>query len=175
MEDNTETYVETLNRYLDALPSNRILITNSIPTVGQARGRVVIIDRFPGSIGAIEWDASFLDIQDDYQVPTLFHRDDKWHKVRDQLNKAKNDPSDAKLYINFCSGTSAGAYPDDVASYVNWRVQDHIESAGPHYRWGVVIFDFPRVGYLEAVFYSSFYPQLLADNIEYNPDPEPTK
>ena len=129
-----EDYTTTLNRYLSALPSNRKLITSTIPTVAQARGRVVIIDRFPGSIGAIKWEDSFLDIQDDFKVDWLWERDDKWHKVRDQLNKAKGDSSDSKLYINFCSGASSGVYPNDVASYVNWRVQDHIEGYGPHYR-----------------------------------------
>ncbi len=170
-DTDANSYLSVLNEHLNTIPSNRKLITTSVPTLSQARGRIVVIDRFPGSIGAMIWGASYMDIQDDYSVPTLFHRDDKWHKVRDQLDQAKNDGNKNKLYINFCSGSSAGAYPNDVADYVNWRVQDHLESPGPHYRWGIVIFDFPNIRDIEAVFYSSYYPQALANTLQYQADP----
>ena len=171
---NYAEYIATLNRKLSAIPNNRKLLTSSIPTLAEARARIVIIDRFPGSIGSLRWEQNFFDIQDDFNVPTLFDRDEKWHKVRAQLDKAMNDNSDDTWYINFCSGASAGAYPNDVAGYVNWRVQDYIESFGPHYRLGIVIFDFPNKRDLAAVIYSSFYPQAMADTLQYVPDPSST-
>lgn len=48
-------------------------------------------------------------IQDQYNVPTVFEINTKWNAVAALLGQADADASEA-WYINFASGSSAGAY-----------------------------------------------------------------
>ncbi|WP_348534318.1 phosphatidylinositol-specific phospholipase C [Kitasatospora sp. GP82] len=119
----------------------------TLPTLGAARGRVVLISDVP-SLPAVGWWSPELDIQDNWTVPTLFDRPRKYQDVVRQIDRAAAAPgSGGPLFVDFLSGSSAGCFPTDCASYVNPRVQSYLSDyATSHGRppLGVIVMDFPE-------------------------------
>lgn len=146
-------------------------VQTGIPTLGQVRGKIVVRSfdgRFGGWLGH-GLDANQISIQDDYNVPTLADIDDKWTKVRNQLLAANADP--AKLYINFTSGVSAGAYPYTVAGgtgvtegvnqwVLDWLLEAHVD------RTGVMMMDFPGGGLIGAIIAHNFRSVAWSPDVE---------
>lgn len=146
-----------------------------IPTLGAVRGKIVLLQNFGSRYGfyGLGWDEGTLVIQDDYEVPTLDHIDDKWEKVKRHFDAADHPGSSPQhLYINFLSGSSAGAYPYAVAggtiSYPTKHrgVNDYaLEWLFPRNIWrrtGAVMMDFPGAALIDVV---------VAQNMRLNPQP----
>ncbi|GHC83432.1 1-phosphatidylinositol phosphodiesterase [Nocardiopsis terrae] len=159
-EENTRSYEQTLNHYIEENPDTRDLLAEHlwvpprqggsyVPDLGEVRGRIVIVQDFSAARDyGIRWNGPSVDLQDDYRVPTLFDIPAKWEKVRDHLDAAAAGP-DEVLYVNHLSGSGAPwANPREVAwgalgiSGVNDRAAGHLRgSRAP--RTGVVVMDFP--------------------------------
>ena len=81
-------------------------------------------------------------------VPTVCNISDKWNDVKAMLDEARDGYPD-HLYVNFASGTSAGAYPPAVAkgtpgfTGVNTSLRAYLAASAPA-RCGVVLMDFPE-------------------------------
>ncbi|GAA3491728.1 phosphatidylinositol-specific phospholipase C [Streptomyces cremeus] len=116
------------------------LIADALPSLGQARGRVVLLADNGGLPGGIRWgDSSVFDIQDDYQAEPFA----KYPQIEAQFRKAVAQPG--KQYINFVS-TAAGLPPRWNSDRLNPKVHALLDSAGPD-GWrglGIVVLDFPR-------------------------------
>jgi 1-phosphatidylinositol phosphodiesterase len=156
---NTRSFAETF-RWYRAQPAYNPYIWpgTTIPTLGEVRGKIVILDDFGGGHG-ISWQS--LQIQDDYVVNTVFDIDDKWEKVKNHL-VSTNGGSSANMYVNFLSGSSAGAYPNTVAGGdggairgVNDYALEYLV-AGNVQRTGVMMMDFPGAGLIDAIIAHSF-------------------
>ncbi|CAM5238406.1 1-phosphatidylinositol phosphodiesterase [Streptomyces spiroverticillatus] len=92
------------------------LIADALPTLGEARGRVVLLANNGGLPGGIRWgDTSVFDIQDDYQAEPFA----KYPKIEAQFRKAAAQPG--KQYLNFVS-TAAGLPPRWNADRLNPKV-----------------------------------------------------
>ncbi|MEV6522078.1 phosphatidylinositol-specific phospholipase C [Longispora sp. NPDC051575] len=115
-------------------------LDDGLPALGDVRGRVVLIGD-NGGIGGIRWAGPLMDLQDAWDVPTVFHRSQKWGRVATQLDRAAANTA-PKLFVNFASGSSAGCYPDAVASYVNPRLRDKVAGMPAHAPLGIVVTDF---------------------------------
>ncbi|MFE6775161.1 phosphatidylinositol-specific phospholipase C domain-containing protein [Streptomyces sp. NPDC057702] len=113
---------------LDATPS----------TLGQARGRVVLLADQPGLPGLPYRDTALVDVQDDTSAAPAA----KYQKVERHLRRAAAQPG--KLHVNYV-GTAAHGTPRANARYLNPRVRRFL--TGPHGRHltglGVVAMDFP--------------------------------
>ena len=143
-ESGTETrhFEALIRRVIERHPAGWYL-ENSVPALRRARGRIVLIRRFPvdaatGPFGldGTAWadNRSFrisnhvvLDIQDQYIVPSVGDIARKWTAIRALLDKGSEKPPGVWM-LNYCSGTSgrrpavgSGApnlvepYPDQVA------------------------------------------------------------
>lgn len=115
-------------------PQFQTLPPAHIPTVGELRGKILMLQEFPyfpvsylaappGSIPwfGIPWELSsrLLEIEDYWQTPDLQHLDAKWDAVRDNLQAAaKNATVDKNLMPLFLSHLSAsvGVTPIDAAA-----------------------------------------------------------
>ncbi|QKW54988.1 phosphatidylinositol-specific phospholipase C [Streptomyces buecherae] len=110
----------------------------TLPTLGQARGRVVLLADHPKLPGVPYGDAALFDVQDDATAPPAV----KYQRVERHLRKAAARPG--KLYVNYV-GTAVQGSPRANARYLNPRV--HRFLTGPHGRrltgLGVVAMDFP--------------------------------
>ena len=140
---NTRTFDQTFEDYRSR--SARYWYSeNRVPKLGEVRGKIVLVTAI-GDHG-MPWNS--LNIQDDYEVPTIFQLNRKWQKVRDQLIAARSGPA-ATWYVNFASGSGAGCYPYTVATSINPSVLTFIDNRPA--RWGMVIMDFPGERLIDAL------------------------
>ncbi|MFD7613431.1 phosphatidylinositol-specific phospholipase C [Streptomyces sp. NPDC059828] len=122
-------------------------IGDTLPTLGEARGKVVLIADNGGLPGLKWWDGNAFDIQDAYNdLPW-----DKYPKVEAHLRKAVQQPG--KLYINFVS-TSAYLPPRWNSDDLNPRVHRFLDGTASGWKGlGIVPMDFPntRSGLVESL------------------------
>ena len=152
-----------------------------MPTLGQARGKMVLIDKN----GHGGWGLRNLAVKDDWQDPFDFTVDTSGCKYdptydggsdpdcfktnyfikHSKINGIKNNmrkagKSKSKLYLSFCSASSApfGSSNRNIANRINPKIKSFIrESSGNTKQvFGVVIFDFPT-------------PDIIRNLIQYNP------
>ncbi|GAA4946226.1 hypothetical protein GCM10023224_32020 [Streptomonospora halophila] len=165
-EENTRSYEETLDSYIEENPQTRDRLREHlwrpdagyggrIPTLGEVRGRIVILQDFgSGHAYGPRWNGEWTDIQDDYDLPTLFHVPQKWDAARTHFERTAAGDSDV-LYVNHLSA-SGGALPSSIAygalgvEGMNSRALDYLAAGGTQ-RTGVVMADFPGPDLVEAV------------------------
>lgn len=124
----------------------------TIPTLGEVRGKLVLIRRFPAAkpigIDASRWpdntvfQTALLAVQDAYQVSAP---DAKWRKIEAALTAARGDQDGTRLHLNYASGYQPGAFglPNitAVSGAINPRLAKWFATA-PADACGCVIMDF---------------------------------
>ena len=160
------TFQQVLDGYLQGFGSF-FYLDNRIPTLGEVRGKIVVVRRFqldagssPRGLDLSGWnqqdDKTFdvnptsengwatYHIQDQYNVPTILGGDltAKWNAIQALLDQAKADASDA-WYINFASGSSSGAYPYSVSTHINPSLFKYLGGGPFANRLGTLMQDFP--------------------------------
>ncbi|XP_035284422.1 1-phosphatidylinositol phosphodiesterase isoform X2 [Anguilla rostrata] len=119
------------------------------PTMGQARGKLVILQDFSGPDLGMRYGS--LDIADDWKVPTLLHVSEKWQSVREHLAAAAAG-NKARVFLTFASGAGIFAYPNAVAQRINARLHKHLsDMVGLPERLGIVTMDFPAAPLLKMI------------------------
>ncbi|PKV84049.1 1-phosphatidylinositol phosphodiesterase [Streptomyces sp. TLI_146] len=120
----------------------------ALPTLGEARGKVVLLADNGGLPGVRYGDPALFDIQDDYNAEPF----GKYPKIEAQFRKAADQPG--KLYVNYVS-TAAALPPEWNAARLNPRVRDFLNSSALPGRTGlgIVPMDFPDAtsGLIDAV------------------------
>jgi 1-phosphatidylinositol phosphodiesterase len=91
---------------------------NFNPTLGQIRGKIVVLQQFTSSVGRV-YGIPYANFnpQDDYGLNSIWDLYSKWQEVKNHLAAAASDPNGA--YINFLSASQKGVltvYPYFVAS-----------------------------------------------------------
>src|ERR1700683_5496910 len=151
---NTRTFEETFASYVED-HSQRWEMSTTIPTLDQARGKIVLLRRFPADssmkgIEASRWpvNATFtiagranLRVQDQYIVP---NNHAKLAAIRSLYDEARS-ANDETLYLNYTSGYRRGllGFPDIrvVSDFINPAVSQYFNENNPG-RFGVTIMDF---------------------------------
>ncbi|PEB81300.1 phosphatidylinositol-specific phospholipase C [Bacillus nitratireducens] len=127
-ESGSLSFEEILNKYKDLNssyfwdPSSVPTSKRNNPTLGDIRGKIVILQNFTSSQQyGINYDS--LNIQDTFEIengPDGMY--EKWNAVKTQLQNANNNFNNDKIYLNHFSGTGGAAallnnvYPWFVAS-----------------------------------------------------------
>lgn len=111
-ENNTRSYTQTLDTYLNKNGGKRWVPTNSNPTLNEIRGKFVILQEFGGANYGLSYGA--IDKQDDYSLSTNWDLYDKWIAVKDHMEKSEHGNRDT-MYMNYLSG-AGGSFPYFVAS-----------------------------------------------------------
>lgn len=127
---------------------DRWCIAKVHPSVGEVRGRIVLVDRV-GKLGGLDW--SKMNLQDDYQaMPEI-----KKQKIAKHFDAARGDDS-GQWFLNYCSGTvpSRLINPESYASQINPFLLEEVKARQGH-RLGVVIMDFPSKENIEAIVMSN--------------------
>ncbi|MEU9563423.1 phosphatidylinositol-specific phospholipase C [Streptomyces sp. NPDC048161] len=123
-------------------------IDSSLPSLGEARGKVVLLADNGGLPGVRYADAELFDIQDDYMAEPF----GKYPKIEAQFRKAAQQPG--KLFMNYVS-TAALMPPRWNADRLNPQVQSFLDGSAAA-GWtglGIVPLDFPatRSGLVESL------------------------
>ncbi|MFH8474516.1 phosphatidylinositol-specific phospholipase C [Streptomyces sp. NPDC018000] len=148
-EESDATFRAVFDDYLDVRGWRPLFrIDPALPSLGQARGKVVLLADNGGLPGVRYADPALFDIQDDYMAEPFA----KYPKIEAQFRKAAQQPG--KLYMNYVS-TAALMPPRWNADRLNPQVHsflDGSEAAG----WtglGIVPLDFPatRSGLVESL------------------------
>jgi 1-phosphatidylinositol phosphodiesterase len=159
------TFQQVLDGYLQGF-KGFFYLDNRIPTLGEVRGKIVVVRRFdldagsgPRGLEPLTWqdnttfdvtnptsenESATYHIQNQYNVPTILGNDltAKWNAIQALLDQAKADASDA-WYINFASGSSSGAYPYSVSTHINPSLFNYLGGAQFANRLGTLMQDFP--------------------------------
>jgi len=161
--NNTESYEQTFLRYVDnpgyaAYWSRR----GQIPTLGEVRGKIVLLRRFAGTAGGAGgidvtgWrdntqftlsDAvgTHIVVQDNYNV-SFGTNDNKWRAITSTLDQAAGDTGTRTWYLNFTSGVrSIIGIPNipSVSNDIDSRLLSLFTSSAQHrVHYGTVISDF---------------------------------
>ena len=153
---NTRAFDDTFDAFVGKDPA-RWLLSETIPALSQAKGKIVLFRRFKSSLGpkgidASRWpdDSSFtnsspaatLRIQDCYKV-----RDNhsKWRAIGNLYEEAGGRDGDC-LYVNFASGYSTAAFLGigrirAVSKVINPLLAAYLAAQSPR-RTGITLMDF---------------------------------
>ncbi|XP_038056087.1 1-phosphatidylinositol phosphodiesterase-like [Patiria miniata] len=152
-KDNTQTFAQTVQGYVEHYPRESVYRGESYPTMKDVRGKLVILRDYdgPADFGLPYAD---LDVEDLWQVPSLFPEDigRKWNATRDQLETASQGPIDTVLYLTYSSGASAFAFPEAIAERINRYLSDFLSRKA---RWGMVAMDFPDAALIDKIINSN--------------------
>lgn len=151
--DSEKTFEEIFSSYVE---NNKDiwLLSDEIPQLGEARGKIVLLRRFkseetPMGIDASEWEdnttfsienASKLNIQDSYKVG---NNNNKWSAITSLYNRAKSS-SDNSMYINYTSGyKSILGVPNitSVSNYINSNLMSYFKE-NDNGCFGISVMDF---------------------------------
>ncbi|MGH3325642.1 MAG: phosphatidylinositol-specific phospholipase C [Streptomyces sp.] len=140
-EESADRFRLVFEDYLDGRGWRSLFrLAPTLPTLGEARGRVVLLGDSDGLPGVRYGDAALFDIQDDYMAEPGA----KYPLIENHFRKTVSQPG--KLYVNFVS-TAALLPPRYNADRLNPRVRELLtspEAAG----WrglGIVPMDYPNV------------------------------
>ncbi|MFY0252531.1 phosphatidylinositol-specific phospholipase C [Chitinophaga sp. 30R24] len=153
--NNTRSFEQTFDTYTQQQPSKWYL-DNTVPTLGQVRGKIVLVRRFgasntPKGIEATNWadnttftmnnPNSTVRVQDQYVVPD---NNGKWNGITNLFTEAKNgNPS--VLYINFTSGYKSLIFSipsiTTVSNAINPQLNTYFNN-NTHGRFGIIPMDF---------------------------------
>ncbi|MFJ9434372.1 phosphatidylinositol-specific phospholipase C [Streptomyces sp. NPDC101490] len=148
-EESDATFRAVFDDYLDVRGWRSLFrIGDTVPLLGEARGRIVLIAD-NGGLPGLKWgDRSALALQDDWNALP----DPKYAKIEAHFRAAVERPG--PLYVNFVS-TSAYLPPRWNSDRLNPRVHGWLDSAAASGTkgLGVVPLDFPntRPGLVEAL------------------------
>ena len=146
---NTRSFGETLTSYLKG--HEQFWYTGqSVPSLQQARGKVVLVSRH-GEVPGIPWRS--LSVQDQYKVSGVKQIADKWKLVKAQF-EASNKNEEQKLHVNFCSGASFWSPPNVVSKVINAELDNYLKT-GAKRRLGVVLMDFPSELLIQQIYRSN--------------------
>jgi len=153
--DNTRSFEQTFDTYVQQYSSFWSLGA-TIPTLGQVRGKIVLLRRFgasatPKGIDATAWadntvftinnSNASLKIQDQYVVPD---NNAKWNNINALLTEASTQ-SNNTLYINFSSGYKSLIFSipsiTTVSGNINPRINTYF-TTNTHGRFGIIPMDF---------------------------------
>uniref|UniRef100_UPI00358FF029 1-phosphatidylinositol phosphodiesterase-like n=1 Tax=Myxine glutinosa TaxID=7769 RepID=UPI00358FF029 len=151
-EGNTETMYQTVVRYLKEFGDwNRVWKNHYIPSVGEARGKLVILQEFDGELLGIRYGEDNMSISDDYKIPTIFDIPRKWDGVEQHFEDAIVGDKEI-MYLTFTSGVGVLAYPKQVAEHMNLNLFNFLNHrSSQKQRLGTIIMDFPAAWIIKMI------------------------
>ena len=154
--DNTQTFEQTMNDYI----TPEFFLEERSLTVGEVRGKIVMLRRFTSTIRPMGNELKFQDdatftssttivarVQDCYTVSTLFDRPRKWDNMNSLLTEARENTNVDLLFINYGSGASAFCYPYSTCEYINPLIGNYLQNSYPKAFTGCIMLDYINCHY----------------------------
>lgn len=142
-----QEFQRRVDHYLDGLGYRGLFHFYGWPTLGAARGKVVLLADFANPWGLIDWSSgqnAWFDTQDVWQTGGTDPLGDKGRYVVAQFDKAFSNPGYPRMFVNFLS-YAGGYWPRTSSQAVMDRaVYPYLSTrTGQRARFGIVPMDFP--------------------------------
>ncbi|MFI9159660.1 phosphatidylinositol-specific phospholipase C [Kitasatospora aureofaciens] len=136
-----------VNHYLDGLGYRGMFHFYGWPTLGTARGKVVLLADFANPWGLIDWSSgqnAWFDTQDVWQIGGTDALGDKGRYITAQFDKAFLNPAYPRMFVNFLS-YAGGYWPKSSSQTLMDRtVYPYLVArTRQRARFGIVPMDFP--------------------------------
>lgn len=153
-KDSTLPFEEIFYQYISE-DMDLWYLKNTIPTLGNARGKIVLIRRFktsqkPIGIDATNWkdnktfvidSVAKLKVQDKYHIENGKEKWNEFSKILEETAKS----TEPILYLNYTSGYKSGMFDipkiSAISNYINPLVDDYF-TKNTSGRFGVIVMDF---------------------------------
>ncbi|WP_441249402.1 phosphatidylinositol-specific phospholipase C [Kitasatospora sp. McL0602] len=129
-----------------------------IPRLGEVRGRVVVLADNSGVPG-IPWGGARTDIEDDYQIGTVFEiASRKWPEVSAHLDAARAATDPQRLFLTFTSSSGWGLWPAQAADAIGPRLTGYLAGLDHNARpvLGVVPMDYVTAASVRPLYALNF-------------------
>ena len=149
-EGNNRSFYDSVQDAFNRFPRGAFWTKNEIPSLGECRGKIVVLDDFSQGRSGIYWGrGGWVNTEDTFDAS----KDDKWNKVKAYLDEAVSSSSSAQLYVTFTSFTSGVHAPRELARWMNPMLGEYVH--GKKGRYGIIANNYPG-------------PQLITDIIQLN-------
>jgi 1-phosphatidylinositol phosphodiesterase len=135
-----------------------------LPTLGQLRGKILILQDYPSTFGAsygVGWSSDAIVLEDLWIIPSVDHLYMKWDAISNALRNASESPDNNQAIFLAHLSASVGVLPIEAAAGppnrtdiigMNEMTGRWLEAPTEiHGRAGVVIIDFPGQRLIDAV------------------------
>lgn len=99
-------------------PSSAGTTAPALPTMGQLRSRILVLQEFPSVAGpyGVVWKSPHINLEDLWIIPDLPHLDEKWDAIRRKLSEAAASPDDSDVLFLSHLSASVGVSPIEAAA-----------------------------------------------------------
>jgi len=122
-----------------------------IPTVGQVRGKIVLLDNYGKLPDAIDYPNPTMSVQDDYDTSDM---DKKVKEILAKFEEALGRKTGEIWDVNYTSSSTAQVDQLANAKAVNLKVRDYLSGKKGHL--GLVLMNFPGVDAIRSIIDSNF-------------------
>ena len=147
-QESDITFERRVRKHINRYPAHRFWLRPEIPTVEEARGKIIILRDFSTQNSPLGIPYSDLNIADDYYRASY---DTKWNGVRENLERAQSG-SRSSLYLTYNSDSFFA--PRDMARTLNTKLHDYVR--GRRGRMGIIAIDYPGPKLVQNIIDSNF-------------------
>ena len=169
-DDSNSAFDSIMQSYMNKNP-DLWYTKNAIPTLGEVRGKIILLSRYGGSSApGIRLANGFSDnttfnvnngvscrVQDHYNLGLKSDSalETKWKDIESMLTYANKTATKNTLCINFTSGYTDFVDITSISDYVNPKLKTYFESAKPGY-YGLLLSDFVEGDLTRLIFMTNF-------------------
>jgi hypothetical protein len=145
---NTESFASTVDKQLRKIPSERILKSKYIPTMGEARGKIILLPRYEiqdKGKAYLSWDQCCV-----HDKPSG-NPEDQMKNIVGHLTSVHEQEEKLDFFITFCYCSHAAHTPKQVAKIANARLHTYLRNSLG--QLGIVVMDYPGPKMIRDILY----------------------
>lgn len=150
--ENTNMFADAVKEIIPGRRPDRFWMNNSIPTVGEARGKIIILQNFSCSPPmGVNYDE--LNTEDSWKLSSVSK---KWPKVKQHLQSAKAsiEEGKTKMFLTFSSYSGSATLPSENARSMNPKLYKFVrDNKGP---FGIIAMDYPGPTLVQDIIEGNF-------------------
>lgn len=149
----TTTFEQAFESHTSPLTSifYRAKARTQIPTLGDVRGKILVLDNYGKLAQAIDYPNPTMSVQDDYDVSDMTK---KFGEIQAKFEDALGRKDGLTWDVNYTSSCNAAVDQLMNAQAVNEKVQTYLRNKRGHL--GLVLMNFPGVEVVQSIIKSNF-------------------
>jgi len=151
----TQTFEAAFAKQTQAEPFGKLFYhatsRTEIPTIGQVRGKIVLLDNYGKLPDAIAYPNPTMSVQDDYDTSDM---DKKYKEIVAKFEDALGRKTGETWDVNYTSSSTLQVDQLANAKAVNLKVREYLQAKRGHL--GLVLMNFPGVAAIRSIIDSNF-------------------